>query len=232
MLFALLRIAGCAPYKPAPPGELAPVKTAVVSTIEPTPEQFKTQTLLNQREPDVTYEAIALTDVLSEFSAVTGVPINVDWNRLSKSGIPKSHPVTVHLKKIRRSKALKEILSDAGTRPPPDESEVELTYYIDRNGQVMVTMFDAYAVEFTSMHKYDITDLLPDRRNRREWRERAAAVIALIEETIDPVHWKDAGGIFTINFENGSLEISATPDIHRAIINLLQELPAPDVSQR
>jgi hypothetical protein len=231
LLLVFLGIAGCATDKPAPSRDFAPAPPTAELTTEPTPEQLRTETLLNQRESDVSYQAVSLADVLSKFGTIVGVPINADWDKLSKSGIGKSHPVAVHLKKVRRSKALKEILTDAGTRPPPQESEVELTYFIDRHGQIMVTTFNAYAAEFMSTHKYDITDLLPDRHDKREWRERTAAVIALTQETIDPVHWKDAGGIFTITFEDGVLIVCATPEIHRAMTNLLQQLREPDVKQ-
>lgn len=190
------------------------------------------ETRLRQRELNVTFNSVPLCDALSKLGTSWGVVIKVDWNVLAKSGVAKARPVTVHLMTIRRSRALKQILEHAGNGAGLKGSDVELTYYIDSHRQIIVTTFDAYVAAYQSVRKYNIADLFPIPVNKNEWPERAAAVIALIEETIDPPHWKDAGGSFTITFRDGWLTVCATPDIHREMDNLLQQLRERDASQQ
>jgi len=88
---------------------------------------------------------------------------------------------------------------------------------------VISTRADLFARTAITRH-YDIHDLLETRwhATRKERAKLAEAIMRLITDTVDNENWGDGGG--RIHISHDRLWVKQTPENHRQIVNLLQQL--------
>jgi len=80
----------------------------------------------------ISYDNVALLDVVDQFRDLAGANLHVNWRALEAIGIDRRTPVTIHLSNVPLRKALKTILKDLG-----GTSDL-VTYYVDE-GVIEVT---------------------------------------------------------------------------------------------
>src|SRR5213075_1439176 len=119
--------AGTADPNVVPPGP-APRS---VATHDVNARDAAAQAILDHRMPELKLNAVALSDALDFLRDATGGNIVVDWKNLEAAGIAKSAPVTLRLRDVKVSKALKTILSGVG-------GDVKLDFEIE-DGVVFIT---------------------------------------------------------------------------------------------
>jgi hypothetical protein len=74
---------------------------------------------LDRRLPEIGFSGQGLADVVDFLRDVAGANIFVDWRAMQKAGIGKDVPVSVRLRDVRFSTALKRILEDVSDRKTP-----------------------------------------------------------------------------------------------------------------
>jgi type II secretory pathway component GspD/PulD (secretin) len=63
------------------------------------------------------------------------------------------------------------------------------------------------------------------KEKTQTFQERMDALVKLIQETIDPTSWRDAGGsVGGVRALNGQLIVTQTPENQRGLVNLLEQL--------
>ena len=200
------------------------------------PDNQAVQAQLDRRLPELNFSGQGLADVIDFLRDVSGSNIVVNWRALETVGITKDAPVTARMKDIRLSKALNTILADVSG------GNVRLSYGVE-GGVITISTYDELNSIVTRV--YDIRDMLvqipdfdSDKGHPVGFRSgatrpvaeppmplsaRAAAIIKLVRETIDPVSWnKPSRG--SIQELNGQLIIAQTQENHRGIIQLFQQL--------
>jgi len=87
---------------------------------------------LARRVARISYDNVALTDVVDAFRDLAGANIHVNWKALEAVGVDKNAPVTIHLNNVSLRKVLKTVLKDLGG------TENLITSYVDE-GVIEVT---------------------------------------------------------------------------------------------
>ncbi|MGB7159469.1 MAG: M56 family metallopeptidase [Tepidisphaeraceae bacterium] len=202
-----------------------------------------TRALLERKLPEYRLDKAPLSDVIDAFRDLIGANIFVNWRALEAAGIGREQAVSARLRDVRAAKALDIILAEAGG------DKVKLGYTID-DGVITISTEDDLASD-TLTRVYDVRDLtalVPDHVPPSELTAdvqpqgkpgpasqpatTAPALISLvkqimglIQETVRPDAWREAGGkIASMRELEGQLIITATPDMHAAIDALLRQV--------
>jgi type II secretory pathway component GspD/PulD (secretin) len=109
---------------------------------------------LDKRVPELRFDSNAFSDVIDYLRDVTATNIYVNWRALEAAGIDKTTAVSIRLRDVKFSKALRTILDDVGG------SNVKLGYTID-DGVITISTADDLAKN-TNTRVYDIRDLIID----------------------------------------------------------------------
>ena len=64
--------------------------------------------------PEVTFDRVPVSDVLDFLRDITGVKIDVDWQKLEAAGVERNAPVNLRAKDISFAQALQLVLDNAG----------------------------------------------------------------------------------------------------------------------
>jgi hypothetical protein len=154
-----------------------------------------------------------LGDVIADLRADTGQNIFVNWRALSSIRVKKDLPVTTDLSHLTLAEALDKLLSEIGG------SQERLGYQVEEDVVTISTLRDLGKNTITRV--YDVRELL----KKPETREADLAALIKRFHGIDPLSWKDAGGeIGSIRELQGQLIITQTPEVHKRVINELEEL--------
>jgi len=86
----------------------------------------KLQKALDRRVPDLNFEGVALADVLDFVRDVSGINIYVNWKELAAADIDKNTPITLRLRNVETSTALRQILAQA-------DAKTRLRYKVENN---------------------------------------------------------------------------------------------------
>ncbi len=116
--------------------------------------------LLNQRIPEITFDAAPLEQVMSWVQDLTQMNVNVRWQMLEDAGIRREKPISIQAKNLRLSQVLWMIMTEAGG------SEVKIAYRASGN-LLVVSTEDDLGKEMV-VRVYDVADLLvriPNFRN-------------------------------------------------------------------
>ena len=204
-----------------------------------------TDEMLDRRLPEVKFDNTPLDAAIETLRNEAHANIIVHWRALEAASIDRSTPVSLHLRDVRLSKVLQDILNDAGG------GNVVLQYQA-MDGEITISTSEELN-RMVVLRLYDVTDLMamsvaaeqrlgpldppivesgdPGNREQlgspyRPTGERPVdVVIKLIEELVAPETWTDAGGEFGwIREWHGRLFITATPENQKRVANLLQQL--------
>jgi hypothetical protein len=191
--------------------------------------------------PVAEFRGISMEKAVETLRDMTKVNIVVRWPTLKEAGVERSSPVDLRVTRLPLQRVL-ELLGDVGGAAAA--SNVELAAREDR-GVVILSTRDDLESGGTTLRLYDVRDLvesdmavrsrvsisqaatMPTTQPTPEERygESLDQLNRVIEETIDPESWRDAGGtIGSIQDFNGMLIISHTPANHARIAKLLEEL--------
>ena len=188
---------------------------------------------LTQTIARVNVKEMRFDKVVTYFSEITGANFFVDWRALEATGIDSQATVTLDLQGVPVSVVLRTALKQLGG------GNIMLAWQIDE-GIVKISTADELAKE-TSTRIYDVRDLIEEavmrsrrphsgRDNETTEQEATDGIARLIEEAVDPVSWRDAGGTSGgLRAFAGRLIVTQTPDNHEQILGLLTALRRADV---
>jgi hypothetical protein len=215
-----------------PAGELARVETSTpgerglryLPSTRPDPTLKKLETPIGQ----IGLHGRRLDKLIADLAAATGANIVVNWHTLAAEGVGPDAPVTLELQNVPARVVLMEAL-----RSVSKTRATELDYQVvDRI--VRVSTADDLG-HFTSLRVYDVRDILaliaewdtgvrplPPGADRGDAMD---ALVKLIQETVSPTTWRDAGGtVGAIRAMAGRLIVTGTPQMHEEIVNLLEAI--------
>jgi type II secretory pathway component GspD/PulD (secretin) len=158
-----------------------------------------------------------------------------NWKALEAAHGDRNMPVSLALRNVKFSKALKTILSNVSG------GQMELGYMIDE-GVITISTVDDLSKN-VDVRVYDIRDLLAPitdvqsdnqapatkpsagRTPPRTRQDLVDAITRLIMDTVSTNTWKGHGGtVGALRELEGQLIITQTPDSHREIVKLLEQL--------
>lgn len=114
--------------------------------------QTAAKTALVRKLPSVKFEQIALSDALDFFRDTTGANFTIDWKSIEEAGLGKDTPVSLQLKNVSMSLAMKKTLEAAGPGL--------MTFYVDQNVITVTSMAKADTEMVTMV--YPVGDLLAE----------------------------------------------------------------------
>ena len=214
------------------------VKEVSVERVDPQ-TAARNQKVMQQLErplPEINFDKVGFTDAVDFLRDVSGANIFVNWRALENAKLDRNSPVTARMRDIKLSKALAIILDSLGG------DTVKLGYTVD-DGVITISTDDDLARN-TITSVYDIRDLIipiPDfdpkdippaaggaaeaGGKERTRQENIDEIVRLITETVSPQSWRDAGGsVGSVRELQGQLIITATPEMHDSIAQLIRQL--------
>ena len=218
-----------ATFKAEPAHETA----AAVEAVGVSAETARINQALDRRVPEMNFDAKPFKDVIEELRSTSGLDLVVNWRALEAAGIDREAPVSARLRNAKFAKVLRTVLDDVGG------GTVELEYTIDEGALSITTEEDLNRNTITKV--YDIRDLItdipdyaPPGEARAELKPAPATqpgeslakqIALLIQETVQPEAWRDAGGtVGSIRELAGQFVITATPQMHTQVEALLNQL--------
>jgi hypothetical protein len=129
-----------------------------------------------------------ISEGVAELEKQSGVTFIVQWEKLADSYVLPGRRLAVHPGRTSAYEALTELLYLDGDA---DNGPIELSYFIDNEGRVVITT-ELDSIESSATPRvYDVSDLLRGRPSRAE----AALVIeTVVIENSDSISWKNRGG--------------------------------------
>jgi hypothetical protein len=229
---------------PKPPPALPPLVRDVMSnyrwpasddflipTTQPNPTQHKLEKILEKVE----VKKGRLDKLLAFIADSTGVNMAVNWRVLEAAGINGDCRVTLTLRHLPARVVLNETLRDAGG------NNVKLGYTIT-DGIVRISTADELSHDAVTCI-YDVSDLIDEamERNRKHEADPSKpqtnaqktmteqgvldSLVRMIQETIDPTVWRDAGGsVGSIRMFDKKLIVTQTEEGHEELRHLLAAL--------
>jgi hypothetical protein len=162
---------------------------------------------------------VSFASALAQMAEITGLELSPKWDLLAKAGVRKDARVSGRMRGMAARKAITTILDAAGG------GSVRLAHFLSADGTVIITTYADYAAIHQFAKRYDVKDFIDRWRGAGKGeREAAAALMKLVRETVDPTGWTEAGGNFTIKYEQGQLVVSALAESHSGIESLLAQL--------
>lgn len=209
---------------------------------------------LEHRIPEVRFDAIPFSDVVDFLRDITGANIFVNWRALEAAGVDRNTPVTTRLRDVRFSKALETILRDVGggtvqmtytvddgvimISTAEDLSKNTITRVYDIRDLIVETP-DFYGPQFSLQSAQQSgsgggggQSLFQNQQQQQQQNiqpktreDRVLEITSLMQESIAPDSWRDAGGtVGSLRELNGQLIVAQTPENQRAIQGLLEQL--------
>lgn len=185
---------------------------------------------LDRRVPEVKFDNTPLDAAIDALRDEAHANIVVKWRALEAKGVERKTPVSLRLRDARLSSVLLQVLRDAG-----GDRDVLLKYEA-LDG--VITLSTGEELERRTVCRlYEISDLLAmsataERRLAAQgtagsfpktYQEHVDELIRLIEDNIDFDSWTNSGG-GAIREWSGRLLVKATPEDHRRLASLLQQL--------
>jgi hypothetical protein len=164
----------------------------------------------------------------------------VNWPRLEAIGVRRAAPVTLTLKGLPLGRVLELVCAQLDP-----VGAVPVGHHVDRG--VIVVSVGSDLAETSVVRIYDVRDLVKAHVDEELRIERLEApvtqpagggstlfsplgahgeaiigLVELIQETVTPLHWREAGGnIGSIRVFGGRLIIMGTPEMHVKVAELL-----------
>lgn len=197
----------------------------------PTTQPDAARHKLSRTIGNVRLKQIPFEDVLAYLTREADLNISVNWHELQVVGIRPASPVTVDYQNATARDILQAAIKDAG------KGNVKLSYVII-DGMIKISTEDDLS-QYHVTRIYDVRDIIAQTTASDRLRlappaitfDRKAppaeidALIALIEESVDPASWRDAGGtIGGIRGFDGSLVVTQTLPNHEKLADILEDL--------
>ncbi|MEM6561575.1 MAG: hypothetical protein AAF656_08225 [Planctomycetota bacterium] len=198
------------------------------------------QNALDRRLPRIEFNDVPLVEVIDFMRDVTGINIVVQWNAIELIGIDRNTPVNLKVANVRTRQVLTLILRDAGQGELTyfiDENVLTITSR-DEAAKVMVTkVYDIRDLLAPVPNFVPPDDFLGggggnnggggggggfagaggdfgDNGDQMSPEDMAELIIDIIRETVRPDVWQENGGFASIRYFDGTLIITAPPDVH------------------
>jgi hypothetical protein len=155
---------------------------------------------------EVDFEDTPLDQVLKSISGQVGIDIQIDAAEFKNAGANTQIPVSV-----KGTITIKELLRRVIVQV--DTADLD---YIVRESCIEVTTVEA-ADSDPQLRYYDLAFVLPNSAN-------ADAIIAAIQNSIDPDSWMTNGGTYSISVVGSMLIVSAAESSHDRIEKLLSKV--------
>ncbi len=208
-------------------------------------------TTLSETRMGVDFDDNALEDVLAFISTTSDIDIDTDWESLADIGVDPDTPVTLRLTSVTLETLLDRVLAKASDPALPASWAVQDGILTIASDEVLRqnTSLEIYDIrdlivevpDFDNAPDFNLQSSLssgggggggsspfsggsqdPEFTPRGD---RITAITDLIQASVDPDGWADAGGdTSSITELNGNLIITSTPRFHREIIGLLNKL--------
>ncbi len=204
-------------------------------------------TQLRETRMPVDFDDNSFEDVLAFIGATANLDIDTDWESLADIGVDPDTPITLRLNNVTLEVLLDRVLAKASDPVLPASWAVQ-------DGILTISSDDVLR-QNTILEIYDVRDLLfevPDFDNAPQFNiqssggssggqspfsgggtqiqlttreDRVTAISDLIQSSVDPDGWADAGGdTSSLTSLNGNFIITTTPRYHREVIGLLNKL--------
>ena len=181
------------------------------------------QAQLDRALPEVTFDGVALSDVLDFLRDITNANLFVNWRALEGAGIDRNATVSARMKNVKFGKALQIILDGVGGK------KGKLGFEVDE-GVITISTTEDLGLNYHT-RAYDVRDLLQAKPagaggggGGGAGADRAATLAKLITGSVAPQSWRDKGGSVGMLRElPGRLVITQAPEHHDAIANLLNQ---------
>tara|TARA_R110000765_G_scaffold340813_2_gene430842 strand:- start:16 stop:3477 length:3462 start_codon:yes stop_codon:yes gene_type:complete len=204
-------------------------------------------TQLRETRMPVDFDDNSFEDVLAFIGTTANLDIDTDWESLADIGVDPDSPITLRLNNVTLEVLLDRVLDKASDPVLPASWAVQ-------DGILTISSDDVLR-QNTLLEIYDVRDLLfevPDFDNAPQFNiqssggggsgqspfsgggqgvtlatrgDRVTAISDLIQASVDPDGWADAGGDTSSLTElNGNFIITTTPRYHREVIGLLNKL--------
>jgi beta-lactamase regulating signal transducer with metallopeptidase domain len=92
------------------------------------------QALFDRRLPELDIKAVPFADVIKMLEDISGLKIGVAWKELEDAGINRNTPITLYVRNVEASTALRQALAEA------DRGKFRIRYAMDDKGIVQVFM--------------------------------------------------------------------------------------------
>lgn len=219
-LVAIAVLAMIRPVAPPPPEWKTfddPSRLLTIRRAATTQIVDQTERALDRIVEDVNLDNVRLVDFMAYLAKESGVNVTADWNGLEAEGVKKESPVTVKLKHVPLRAVFRTVLRDL------TNLNDGLTYRAKDN--VIRIGPGGGPQSETFVRVYDVQDLLASQwiesaisampglsaatpMNLPTVTEHADVLSKIIQETVDPTCWRDAGGSTgQIYYFNGRLVI-------------------------
>ncbi len=210
-------------------------------------ESHRTRERLKTVLPEVRFDNVPFEQAIEQLRAATGVNIVPNWSALEAAAIEKDTEVSLRLNNVSAEKVIDLVLDEVGA------GEVELSHEIEEGVVTVSTREDLSRKTKTII--YNIRDLIisvPTFRGHRihldqigkpmdgsaaqkdpstassggiPVSERTVRLMELIQATIDPESWREAGGTTgSISAIGDDLVITQSSMAHRQIQDMFRQL--------
>jgi hypothetical protein len=179
------------------------------------PAELRTYRSL-QKRVSAEYRNVPLTEVVSEFSARSGVNFLIDPAGLTQAGVLREMPITIIAADLRIATLLDQLLTLLGLDYAISNEIVKITSRQRANAGDLMTA------------NYPISDLAMRIENGRNVPDAEAVkdLIATITTTIAPETWadRDGPGSAKFNDKSNTLVVRQTQQVQREVQMLLAKL--------
>jgi hypothetical protein len=187
---------------------------------------------LDRIVPAVNFNKTPLDQAIDFLRKQTQSNISVNWRALEAAGVDRKTPVTLRLSQVSLRSALRETAELAGG------GTVRVGWYVGSDGIIRFTTEEQLATQ-AEMRIYDVRDLiradfdLPARISADPFFPAGSPtylnsmdrLILLLTETVEPVSWRDNGGVVgNIRAFAGRLIVVQSAAAHAQIAELLDQL--------
>jgi len=217
------------------------------------PENRRAMASLEGRKVPVAFKGATLDKVLANLSATSQTDITANWESLKSIGVEPGARVNLSLSqeipaKVALEKVLEFVRSDPGTKLDYSIEAGVITIAsadtIKRKTTSLpynITDLLLETPDYKDVPELDLARVLASkadldtrsgpfakssaRDERNERTARIRQIVDMVQRTIDPESWREAGGeTGAITEINGTLVITQTPRNHAAIAGLLSKL--------
>jgi hypothetical protein len=176
-------------------------KKKIRNPVDAQPMTAKERSILRAMDAPISirFRGALLKDVIDEIQSLTGQTIVLDGAAVEAAGVSYDSTVSLNVKNLSLRSVIRRLARDLGLGYVIKDETIQLVT-VDKAREMMVT------------RTYYVGDLAPNRR-------RAAQLIRLIEDTIDPQSWRENGGQGTIVYHEatGSIVIKQTAEFHSVL---------------
>jgi len=180
---------------------------------------------LQQVTARIDVKQMPIEEFIARLAELTKLNFYVDWRQLEAVGLNTRSPITLDLSNASAAAFLKAALNNLGG------GNVRIGFTII-DGVIHISTADDLQ-RYTVTRIYNVRDLIEEQiawqRKRLDHPlnpdEAEEALIRLVQETIDPTTWRDAGGtIGGIRAFSGRLIVTQTAENQHALLQLLSAL--------